>query len=93
VSRTGARDQHRHVDSDASQAFSFLFALTRRYVHVIDQDSSVARLVRLDAGDLLLLRGGTCHGASDHSTLKKDSMLVFVAHNFDPNNETAFCSV
>ena len=91
ISTTGAREQHKHVDIDARRAFSFLFALTRRYIHVDDQDSGVARLVRLDAGDLLILRGGTCHGASHHP-LRRKSTLIFVAYNFNTENATTFCS-
>ena len=91
ISKTGARDQDKHVDADGRRAFSFLFALTRRYIHVVDQDSGIARLVRLDAGDLLILRGGTCHGASRHP-LRRSSTLVFVAFNFNAENATTFCS-
>ena len=91
VSRKGAREQHKHVDSESEQAFSFLFALSRRYVHVDDKHSGIQRLLRLDAGDLLILRGGTCHAASPHP-LQRISTLVFVAYNFDTNNATTFCS-
>ena len=73
LARTGAKRQSDHVDTRLATAYSVCHVITQRYIHV----GVGGELCKLNAGDVLVLRGGTCHAGAEH-TLLKPSMLIHV---------------
>ena len=90
VSLPGAAKQADHKDTTTPNSYSFLYALSERHIHVTDSDTKTERLLKLKAGDVLVLHAGTCHSAADHS-FSRNSTLVFVAYNFTTEGATTFC--
>ena len=85
-----AATQSDHVDTKRHGAYSFLIAVTPRFIHVTDQGSSAKRTLHLRAGDVLVLQQGVCHAAHSH-ILKRCSLLVFTAWNWEISDEAIFC--
>ena len=75
LARNGARRQSAHVDTRATAAYSVLHVMSQRYIHI------GKKLIKLGAGDVLVMQGGTCHAGAAH-TLVKPSMLIHVPIGF-----------
>ena len=90
VSSEGAEDQIEHADTDWDNAYSFLIALSPRWIHVKDRDSGLWRVVHLRAGDCLVIASNTRHAAHSHSFLKRRSILLFTAWNWHQSDQVIF---
>ena len=71
VAHNGAKRQSDHVDTRVTQAYSVLHIMSQRYIHIGSE------LVKLRAGDVLVMQGGTCHAGAEH-TMDKPTMLIHV---------------
>ena len=86
VVRSGAREQKAHVDTTKKDGLGLLHALTRRYIEVEDQFGW--QTIRLNAGDVLLLRGGTVHRGVQH-LCAQSSYIVHIPVGYNNINITA----
>ena len=71
LARPGAQRQSDHVDTRVGTAYSVLHVMTKRYINIGDE------LIELGAGDVLVMRGGTCHAGAKHD-MGRPSMLFHV---------------
>ena len=73
---TGATRQSDHIDTANPDAFTVLHILNTRFLHVAGD------YVRLEAGDVVVMRGGVCHAGAAHN-LDTPSYLIHVPVGFN----------
>ena len=83
VTHTGAKQQSYHCDSDTYDAITVIHVITKRFIWVKDKRGE--RLIKLDAGDILLMHGD-CYHAGAANEYKQKTYALFVSVGFYPKN-------
>ena len=75
VAMPGAVHQQYYVDTRVNTGYSVLHVMSKRYLHL--KDARGEHIVKLAAGDIVIIAGNVCHaGAENH--FKKSSTLLHV---------------
>ena len=83
ITRSGAKKQSFHYDTDILNEISVIHIITKRYIWV--RDKRVEHLLHLKAGDVLLMHGNCCHAGAANEYQNK-TYTLYVSVDFSPQN-------
>ena len=73
ITHTGAERQSFHTDTDKKEGSSVIHAITKRYIWI--RDNRGEHLIKMNAGDILVMHGDCCHAGAENPYSKKSYAL------------------